>query len=304
MEELLKTGKHTVTAITRTSSSATFVDGVHVAKVDYDNHDSLVKALDGQEVLIITMGVMAPPDQQSKLFRAAADANVPWVLPNEWGYNSTNEGLIRDVKSGAVPKAAYVAEVEKLGKSSWIGITCGFWYEFSLGGGPERYGVDFKNRTMTFFDDGNTKMNTSTWPQCGRAIASLLSLKILPEDENDKSSYLAQFKNSYVRLSSFCVSQREMFESVKRVTGTTDADWKIDSEPTEERYKRGVELLGQGSMAGFVMQMYTRLFYPDGSANYEASHGLENDILGLPKEDLDEYTKKAEEFSKIPTRYR
>ena len=157
---------------------------------------------------------------------------------------------------------------------------------------------------MTFFDDGNTKMNTSTWPQCGRAIAGLLSLKVLPEDENDKSPYLAQFKNNYVRLSSFCVSQREMFESVKRVTGTTDADWKIDSEPTGERYKRGLELLGQGSMAGFAMQLYTRLFYPDGSANYEASQGLENDILGLPEEDLDEYTKKAEEFSKIPNRYR
>ena len=249
------------------------------------------------------MGVRAPPDQQSKLFRAAADADVPWVLPNEWGFNVRDEGLIKDVKAGPVSKAVYNAEVEKLGKSSWIGIVCNFWYEFSLGGGPERYGFDFKNRTLTYFDDGNTKINTSTWPQCGRAVAALLSLKVLPEDENDKNPYLAQFKNSYVRISSFTVSQKDMFESVQRVTGTTEKDWKIDGEPSDKRYKRGLELIGHGNMAGFVMQMYTRVFYPDGSGNYEASLGLHNDILGLPKEDLDEYTRKAVEFSEKPNVY-
>ena len=304
VEELLKTGKHAVTAITRTNSTSTFADGVKVAKVDYDDHNSLVQALQGQEVLIITMGVMAPPDQQTKLFKAAADANVPWVLPNEWGYDSSNKALTTDIKSGPVPKAEYSAQIEKLGKSSWIGINCSFWYEFSLGGGPERYGFDFKNRTLTYFDDGEQPINTTTWPQCGRAIVGLLSLKVFPEDVSDKSPSLAQFKNQHIRISSFCVSQKDMFKSVQRVTGTTEQDWKIDSEPSDKRYRRGLELMGQGNMAGFAMQMYTRVFYPDGSGNYEASLGLENDILGLPKEDIDEYTKKAVEFAEKPSAYR
>jgi hypothetical protein len=75
------------------------------------------------------------------------------------------------------------------------------------------------------FDDGNVAINTSTWPQCGRAIANLLSLKELPDEETDWSPTLSQFRNGSIYISSFRLSQGDMFESVKRVTGTTDADW-------------------------------------------------------------------------------
>lgn len=34
-----------------------------------------------------------------------------------------------------------VHEVERLGISSYFLLVCNFWYEFSLGGGPFRYGV-------------------------------------------------------------------------------------------------------------------------------------------------------------------
>ena len=174
---------------------------------------------------------------------------------------------------------------------------CSFWYEFSLGGGPERYGFDFKNRTVTFFDDGNTRINTSTWPQCGRAVANLLSLKVLPDDENDKSPCLANFRNNSVYISSFNVSQKDMLDSVMRVTGTTEKDWKVDYEDVKERYKNGMEEFKKGNMLGFAKLLYSRVFFPDGSGNYEATKGLHNDILGLPKEDLDEYTKIAVEMA-------
>lgn len=267
-----------------------------MAKVNYDDQNSLVQALEGQEVLIITMGVMAPPDQQSKLIEAAAAANVKWVFPNEWGFNTENAGLIRDIPHTG-GKEVVRSQIEKLGKSSWIGITCNFWYEFSLGGTSDRYGFDFANRTLTFFDDGTTRINTSTWPQCGRAIASLLSRKVLPEDENDKSPTLSHFRNKMVYISSFNVNQEEMFESVMRVTGTSTDDWKISYEDTPGRYQSATEALKKGDRSGFARMMYTRLFYQDGSGNYEASRGLDNDALGLPKEDLDEYTKAAIEYA-------
>ncbi len=84
-DALLKTGKHKVTAITRPDSTSKFPTGMEVKKVNYDDQSSLVEALQGQEVLIITMAVMAPEDQEAKLIEAAAAANVPWVLPNEYG---------------------------------------------------------------------------------------------------------------------------------------------------------------------------------------------------------------------------
>lgn len=115
-------------------------------------------------------------------------------------------------------------QIESLGVSKWIALVCGFWYEFSLGGTRDRYGFDFHDRSIVFFDDGNAKINTSTWLQCGRGVASFLSLKLLPEDENDKEPAIENWANGAFYVSSFLVSQKDMFESVKRVTGTTEAE--------------------------------------------------------------------------------
>ena len=296
MEELLKAGKHTVTALSRADSTSQLPSGVEVRKVNYDDQSSLVKALRGQEALIITMGARAPQDQQTKLIEAAAAANVPWVLPNEFGNDPLDTELNKDNMIG-LGKAKYRDHIEQLGKSSWIALTCNFWYEFSLGGGSERYGFDLKNHQVVFFDKGDKIINTTTWPQCGRAIANLLSLKVLRDDENDKSSCLTDFKNKPLYISSFTVSQRDMLDSVIRVTGTKLEDWKITHESAEKRWKSGVEQLKNGDMTGFVIALYTRLFFPDTSGNYEATKGLDNDAIGLPKEDLDEYTKLAIAFS-------
>ncbi len=238
------------------------------------------------------MAATAPPEQQSKLIEAAAAADVPWVLPNEWGTDGENRELGKDTRLGEM-KAKYRARIEELGKSSWIGIACSFWYEFSLSNGKETYGFDFKNRAVTFIDEGKTRINTSTWPQCGRGIAGLLGLKVLPDDENDRSPCLSQFRNRFVYISSFLVSQKDMLDSVMRVTGTSLQDWKITHEAHKERYESGVAELKKGNRLGFGRLLYTRVFYPDGSGDYETSKGLQNDILGLPKEDIDEYTRVA-----------
>src|ERR1700761_2547732 len=86
-EALARTGKHQVTAITRTGTKSTLPDGVTATKVNYDDHSSLVHALQGHDALIITIAVTAQAEQE-KLIRAAADAEVPWILPNEWGFDS------------------------------------------------------------------------------------------------------------------------------------------------------------------------------------------------------------------------
>lgn len=130
-----------------------------VAAVDYDDESTLVEALKGQEVLIITLSVMAPPETQLKLVRAAAAANVPYVLPNEWGCDMANEDLGKDILLGN-QEAPVRKLIEELGKSSWIGVATGFWYEYSLGMGEQCYGMEVKDKTWTFLDDGETKINS------------------------------------------------------------------------------------------------------------------------------------------------
>jgi hypothetical protein len=43
---------------------------------------------------------------------------------------------------------------------------------------------------------------------------------------------------------------------------------------------------------------YSRVFYPDGSGDFESSKGTSNAVLGLPEEDIDEATKIAVERAK------
>jgi hypothetical protein len=287
-EELVKTGKHNVTAITRADSQSTFPDGVKSAMVDYNDPSTMVTALKGQDILIITMSVMAPRDSQPKLINAAAEAGVPWVMPNEWGNDYTNEALAKEtfIGTGIIGTRKMI---EDTGKLNWVGVVCGFWYEYSLGASKVCYGFDHRNKEVTFYDDGNTKIDTSTWLQVGRAVASLLSLPI----ESPSGPALSNWKNKMVRVNSFLLSQKDMFESVKRVTNTTDKDWTIKYEDAKTRYEDGVTLFdgGKGSRRGFGQFLYARVFYPDGSGDFGSRNGLDNETLGLPQEDLDEATK-------------
>jgi len=289
-----------VTALTRADSTNKLPPGVKSIIVNYDDETSLVSALKGQQFLIITISVIAPRDTQSKLVRAADKAGVPYVMPNWYGSDFTNEELRKAIRLGDTARSI-VDEIESLSVSKWVMLACSFWYEFSLAGGSIRYGFDFNDKSVTFFDDGNTKINTSTWEQCGRAVAALLGLPELPVDENDKSSTVSQFGNGVVYISSFLISQRDMFESVKRVTGTTDTDWKISYEQSAQRYQDGVEAFKKGDMRGFGKLLYTRVMFPNGDGNF--SDKLHNNLLDLPLEDLDERTKTAvnmAETNKVP----
>ena len=286
---LVAAGRHTITAITRADSVAAPPNGVKVSKVNYDDPQSLISALRNQDALIITMSVTAPPDTSEKLVRAAAEAGVPWILPNEWGIDGTNEKYGRECFLGP-PNKAIRDLIEELGVSSWLAVACGFWYQYSLGTSQDMYGFDLQKREVIFYDDGNTKINTTTWEQVGRAVTGLLSL--------DGSELESKFKNKFAYVSSFNISQKDVFESVKRVTGTGDSDWKVEYVPSEERVAQGMKAMQEGGRyAGFAKVLYGRSLFPNGDGNFEAKHGLVNAMLGLPKEDLDECTKEAIQLS-------
>lgn len=284
-----------MTAVTREDSKSKLPEGVKVARINYDDEKTIVSAFEGQQVLIITLDARAPPEIHSKLVEAAAKAGVPYVMPNSWGGDFLNKKLAEEnlYGVGCIQRAA---EIVNAGVSSYTNMVCGHWYEWSLALGEPFYGIDIKNRKATFIDDGKARVNTSTWDLCGKALAAFLSLKELPEDENDKSLSISQWKNKQLVISSFLVSQRDMLDSVHRVMGTTDKDWEISYEPSGERYQRGLTEMKSGDRVGFARAMYTRYFYPNGDGNYGASRGLQNDLLGLEKEDLDEATKRTVEM--------
>ncbi|CAN8097809.1 unnamed protein product [Discula destructiva] len=141
-------------------------------------------------------------------WRRSTTAGVPYVVANAWGTDPTDEQLSE--KIGFENRfASFTDQCKSLGNISWIAMACGFWYEFSLGCGSERYGFDFEERSVAFFDDGSTKINTSTFAQCGRAMAAFLSLPMFPEHENDKRPTISRWTNNVFRFSSFLPRQSE-----------------------------------------------------------------------------------------------
>lgn len=162
---ILAAKKHTLTAITRHDSTATFPPGVTVAKVDYTNPSSLITVLKGQDALIITLSGHTPNVQETEktIITAAAEAGVPWIFPNEWSPDTANEDLVKDVFIFG-SKAATRKAITDLGKSRFVSVSTGFWYEWSLAIAPA-FGIDLVKKTAKLFDEGETKICVSTWPQ-------------------------------------------------------------------------------------------------------------------------------------------
>jgi len=154
-------------------------------------------------------------------------------------------------------------------------------YKFqSLAGGF--FGLKIKERTVRFFDDGNTKLSTTTLPHVGRAVAKLLELPI------DK---LEKFRNGFVHVQSFCVSQREMFNALKKATGTTDQDWQISKIPVDQAIAQGNKEAQNGNREGMIDVLYGMNFKPGMGGNFQ--HKIDNELLGLYEEDLDEVVKSV-----------
>lgn len=293
-EALLKTGNFTITALTRATSTTKLPEGVKAIPVDYDDHAALVSALTNQDALIITMNAQAR-DVQPKIIAAAGEAKVSFILPNEWGTDTRSnpekvEALLNDLPAFRSLPAAR-AQIDALPHTSYISVGTGFWFEWSMSF-PAGFGFALNDRKVTFYDQGEQNISVSTWPQIGRAVAGLLSLPIEPENGDEKHS-LEHFRNNIALINSFTVSQKSIFASVLKATGTTEKDWDITYQPVQERFAEGVKLLEGGDFQGFAQLLYARNFYPESPMDFEHTRGTDNAILGIKTEDLDDWTQKV-----------
>ncbi|EXK27252.1 hypothetical protein FOMG_16315 [Fusarium oxysporum f. sp. melonis 26406] len=287
---LIQAGNHVVTALSRFDSKSQLPMGANIIKVNYEDVQSIAKALKGQHFLVITLAATAPEETHAKIVKAAAEAGVPYVMPNAFSYpiyqdNLCEQDLYTSVIRGGI--ANRVSDIQRSGAASVV-LCCGFWYEWTLAMGESSFGFSIRDRKITFFDDGKRTITVSTWEQCGLALASLLSLP-----ETITSPSLADYKNRNVLISSFSISQRDILDSLHRVLGTTDDDWDIKYESSAQRVKEGVEEMREGSQRGFIKWLCANTFLPGNIASDFTDKEVANSVLGLPEEDLDDATKRV-----------
>ena len=226
----------------------------------------------------------APPDFQTQLIDAAAAAGVRWVLPNEWGSDTDHPG--QNASPIHAAKGGYRRHIEAKGLC-WIAQVNGQWYDFSMAGG--NYGIDLLRRHATIYDGGDVQTITTTVAQSGRAAAAVLSL---PPAE------LERYKNKHMYVSSFLLSQNDMWAAARRATGTTEQDWTVERKDAAATLQEAQEKIAKGDfLGGLLAVIYVSNWKPALGGNYTAK-GLANEHLGLPVEDLDEQTKLALEKAK------
>jgi len=262
-----------------------------VTKVDYDSDSSIANALRGHDCLIITLSPRAGPDLHPRIVNAAADAGVKYIMPNYYGYGLSSSPPTDPILGGFERFVNDVRAVEDKGVK-WIALCCGFWYEFSLGMGEAWLGFDIKEKKITLYDEGKKRVNVSTWKLCGDALAKALSLP-LEKLGAEEGPALADWANKGLYISSFLISQRDILDSLHRILGTSDADWTIEYQPAQERYEEGMKELADGKRTGFAKALYSKIYEENGRGDYETGHGVDNEKLGLAKEDLDAATKRA-----------
>ncbi|KFX90119.1 hypothetical protein V490_06638 [Pseudogymnoascus sp. VKM F-3557] len=243
-------------------------------------------ALQGQDVLIIAFGFDVPLDLQARIIDAAGRAEVPWIIPNEWSGDGTNEELC-EVFSLLGDKRKYRKQIEGLGKCAWIGIATNPWFDFSLKGGW--FGIDIPKRKAMIFDNGTNLITTTTISQVSRAVAALLSLLI---HSLTGGLCLSDHKNQFVYLESFSINQQGMLAAVQHATGTYPGDWSIEAKTSDDYIKEGRKEAEKGEKLGIVKVLYGCTF-KRGLGDKFYGKEIMNKKLALPRESLEEVVERV-----------
>ncbi|KAJ3461142.1 hypothetical protein MRS44_009695 [Fusarium solani] len=285
IESLLKLGVHTITAIQRPGATSTFPAGVIVKKGNLEDEAFLADVLKGQDALVLMPPLPQLVQLQEPAIRAAAKVGVPYVFPSEFGPDPFAGQLVEE-NGLLIAKKSIRDLIEKLGVSSWVSVAIGPWLDDGLAAGL--WGIDAKARKATIWRGADAKVNTATIAHTGQAVAAALSL---PEAD------LAKYKNKAVYTPSFYLTQREILDAVQRATGTTDADWDIESRNVNEVAKEYEEKISQGDgFAPFVKFFVTHFLKGHGgdfNHKVDAAELKKLEQLGLQKENLDQAVKAA-----------
>ena len=150
--------------------------------------------------------------------------------------------------------------------------------------------INMKDRKADLLDDGNTPVVYTTLSQTGLAIARLLSLPIQTPSNGGPS--LSDYKNNFVYLQSFTITQNQILAAAQRATKTSAGDWTITYTPAAEHVKEGKEMLAAGNRLG-ALKVFFGTVLTKGLANEHFGRELASPKLGLQDENYEEVVQRA-----------
>ncbi|KAJ5111475.1 hypothetical protein N7532_002010 [Penicillium argentinense] len=264
-----------VTILSRQGSTSKVPEGVPVVRVDYNNPDSLISAMQGQDVVISMVGGHVAGDQ-NKFIDAALAAGVKRFFPSEFGPYSRDpkfaelNPVVLPAKAGTVD---YLRSKES--EMSWSSLVTGAWFDWSMKVGF--FGFNLASKSVTLIDDGTAVFTTTTLSTVGKALAAMLE----HPDETE---------NKYVFISSFNVTQKDILGVVEKIDGQK---WTVKHTSSEEVIANGRRRLAAGDFAGIMDLTRGGAFGKPGLGDSRTHGQLWNDRIGLLKEDIENAVRDA-----------
>lgn len=274
-----------VSVLTRATSKSTYPSNVNVLKTDDDlPHDQLVKALTGQEALVLAFAG-TQTDNSIKIIDAAFEAGVKHVIPADFG--SCDSGDPRSLDLIPLYGGKKVVRDHLIGLTqktrpdgstiAWTSLVNGHFFDYGLKSGL--LSINLEQGWTRIFDDGNYKHALTKLADIGTATA-----KILRQNENPR------LKNKLVYLHGLQTTQNDLLAAVEEVTGKKFEKMIVNSDDFIKENKAKLkknpddhetteELV---SVEGIVNTNF------DGKGD-----AFVNDLVGLPKQSLKQQVEEA-----------
>ena len=158
-------------------------------KTDYSK-DSLVTALAGHDAVVSCIQHFHLA-LQFDIIDAAVEAGVRHFIPSEYGCDTGNPGIEKNVPETEIKRNIIQhLNLKQSSGLSWTAVVVGGYLD-SLFDLPGVFGVDLVSKTLTIYDGGDRPFEATTMAQLGRATAAILS-----DEHLDKVKYEHVYVNT------------------------------------------------------------------------------------------------------------
>ena len=283
LSALLSANTFSVTVISRKNSKSTYPPSVPVEHISDDpSIDEVVAILTGQDGLVVTFaGTNAA--LQILLADAAVKAGVKRFIPADFG--SCDSKSKRALELMPLYKAKQKARqhlegiVSRGGNDfSWSSLVCGHFFDYDWW--KDMLQLDIKERKARLFDGGDIRFSITALPTVGLATVRMLQKDV-------------ETKNRMLYIHSFCVTQNEVLDALKRHLGE-GKEWEVEQVSSKAFIKEQQDKIDKnpnGNNADATENLVSVVGIID--SNWEGKDDLANDLLGVGGEDLDGVVKKA-----------
>ncbi|KAK0609458.1 hypothetical protein B0T14DRAFT_531977 [Immersiella caudata] len=264
-----------VTAISRTTSTATFPPSVTVIKADLSSIESLTSAFKDQDAVIVTTAT-SEVDKQTILVDAAVAAGVKRFIPSEFGHAFPKlSGGLAAILSAKAKVAEYIEEKARAHQEfTWTTIATSPFFDWGLDHGL--WGINLKEKTARVIDSGDELVSTSTLGFVAQTIVSVLQR----EEET---------KNKLIEVVEFNVSQNEVLRTFEEETGSK---LEVQVLSGKELGRAGEEKLAKGDVWAAFFDLLLAWSFADGGNHAVKEDELANTQLGLKGQSVREAIRK------------